>query len=73
MPKKLEALLLADRDVNSLRPLTEHMPPCLLPMGGKPLIIHALEALAASSTANVTVVVAIWPSPSPLEARTLTV
>jgi NDP-sugar pyrophosphorylase family protein len=65
MPKKLEAIILADRNAKSLWPLTEHMPPCLLPMAGKPLIIHALEALAASSTANVTVVVAIDDEATP--------
>ena len=53
------------RSAKSLWPLTEHMPPCLLPMAGKPLIIHALEALAASSTANVTVVVAIDDEATP--------
>ncbi len=58
MSKTVDVLLLADRDGKSLWPLTESMPPCLLPIGGKPLILHALEALATCVTADVTVVVA---------------
>ncbi len=58
MSKTVDILLLADRDGKSLWPLTETIPPCLLPVAGKPLIIHALESIGACVTADVTVVVA---------------
>lgn len=65
MRKPLDVLLLADRDGKSLWPLTETLPSCLLPVGGKPLIVHALESLAASATANVTVVIATEDDQTP--------
>lgn len=65
MSKSIDVLLLADRDGKSLWPLTEAMPPCLLPVGGKPLIMHALEALATCATANVTIVVATGDEMTP--------
>jgi NDP-sugar pyrophosphorylase family protein len=58
MTNALDILVLADRDAKTLFPLTEKLPPPLLPMGGKPLIAHVIETLATCVTANVTVVVA---------------
>jgi len=58
MTDRLNILILADRDARTLWPLTELAPPPLLPLGGKPLIDHVIEALATSVDANVLVVVA---------------
>jgi NDP-sugar pyrophosphorylase family protein len=58
MTDSIDILVLADRDAKPLWPLTEALPPSLLPMGGKPLIAHVIEALSTCVTAKVTVVVA---------------
>jgi len=57
MTERLDILVLADRDSKALWPLTESLPPPLLPLGGKPLIDHVIEALATCVNANVTIVV----------------
>jgi len=41
----VKALVLAAGLGTRLRPLTEELPKCLLPIGGKPLIAHILELL----------------------------
>ena len=40
---------------NRLRPLTEHTPKPLLPIGGKPMIVHHLEKLAAAGLKEVVI------------------
>lgn len=52
-----QALLLADRLGAELKPLTERTCVALLPVAGKPLIEHALEALARAGVQRVIVVV----------------
>ncbi|MEI6874941.1 MAG: ParA family protein, partial [Spirochaetota bacterium] len=42
----MDALLFADRPGASLRPLTSRTAAALLPVAGKPLVVHALEGLA---------------------------
>ena len=44
----MKAMLLAAGFGNRLRPLTDHTPKPLLPIGGKPMIVHHLEKLAAA-------------------------
>lgn len=44
----MKAMVLAAGFGNRLRPLTDHTPKPLLPIGGKPMIVHHLEKLAAA-------------------------
>ncbi len=53
----MDALLFADRPGTALRPLTLRTAAALLPVAGKPLVVHALEALAAAGVKRVLVVV----------------
>ena len=41
----MKAVLLAAGKGERLRPLTDSKPKCLLPVGGKPLLLHWLERL----------------------------
>src|SRR5207247_1018532 len=41
----VKALILAAGLGMRMRPLTEELPKCLLPIGGKPLVTHILELL----------------------------
>ena len=54
MPK-MKAMLLAAGFGNRLRPLTDHTPKPLLPIGGKPMIVHHLEKLAAAGFKEVVI------------------
>ncbi len=65
MTNRIDILVLADRDAKALWPLTEIEPPPLLPMGGKPLVDHVIEALATRVDATVTVVVAAGDTRTP--------
>ena len=42
MTNPIDILVLADRDAKTLWPLTETLPPPLLPIGGKPLVAHVI-------------------------------
>lgn len=65
MTNSIDILILADRGAQSLRPLAEFTPPPLLPVGGKPLIEHMLEAISTEVDARVTVVVAVGDTRTP--------
>lgn len=63
----MQALLLADHRCPGLAPLTERTASVLLPVAGKPIIEHQLEALANSDVRHVTI--AVHPHASQIEAR----
>ncbi len=52
----MQTLVLADRNGAELAPLTDSRPVALLPIGGRPLIEHALIALARHGVREATVV-----------------
>ena len=62
----MEALLFADRPGAALRPLSWRTPAALLPVAGKPLVVHALEALAEAGIRRAVVVVS--PGADEIEA-----
>jgi mannose-1-phosphate guanylyltransferase/phosphomannomutase len=51
----MKALLLADRDNGQLAPLTHHACTAMLPVLGKPLVVHAVESLVASGIREIIV------------------
>jgi mannose-1-phosphate guanylyltransferase/phosphomannomutase len=51
----VKALLLADRDQGQLAPLTDHTCPAMLPIVGKPLVVHAIESLVAAGVREIVV------------------
>ncbi len=51
----MKAMLLAAGYGNRLRPLTDHTPKPLVPVGGKPLIVHHLEKLASTGFTDVVI------------------
>jgi MurNAc alpha-1-phosphate uridylyltransferase len=51
----MKAMLLAAGYGNRLRPLTDHTPKPLVPIGGKPLIVHHLEKLAKAGFRDVVI------------------
>ena len=51
----MKAMVLAAGFGNRLRPLTDHAPKPLLPIGGKPMIVHHLEKLAAAGFKEVVI------------------
>lgn len=52
----MRAIILAESSLCDLSPLTDHIPHPLLPLTGKPILQHALEALHRSSIRDVEVV-----------------
>jgi len=52
----MRAIILAESSQCDLSPLTDRIPHPILPLAGKPLLLHALEALHRSSIKNVEVV-----------------
>ncbi len=53
----LKAVIVAAGEGRRLRPLTKDTPKCLLSVGGRPLILHSLNALEALGVKNVALVV----------------
>ncbi len=52
----MKAIIIAEGSHSSLWPLTERTPHPLLPLAGKPILMHALEILHRSSIWDVEVV-----------------
>jgi NDP-sugar pyrophosphorylase family protein len=59
----MSALVFADRPGNELLPLTKSTPVALLPVGGKALIEHTLEDLAAADVRSITLVLGEQSAP----------
>jgi hypothetical protein len=51
----VEALILAEGGSLQLRPLTDHLPVCLVPVGGTPILDHAVQALRSVDVDHITV------------------
>ena len=51
----MKAMVLAAGYGNRLRPLTDHTPKPLVPVGGKPLIVHHLEKLSSAGFSEVVI------------------
>ena len=63
----MKAMLLAAGRGERLRPLTDKMPKPLIEVGGRPLIVHLIEALAEAGHAEVVINVA-WLGQSLIDA-----
>jgi NDP-sugar pyrophosphorylase family protein len=53
----MQAIILAAGYGKRLRPLTDRIPKCLVPVKGKPLLVRSLELLDARNIHNVLLVV----------------
>jgi choline kinase len=53
----MHALILAAGDGDRLQPLSDGLPKPLLKVGGRPIIVHVLEALGASGVEDATIVI----------------
>lgn len=51
----MKALLLADRDLGQLSPLTDHTCTAMLPVVGKSLLVHSVESLVAAGVRDIVV------------------
>uniref|UniRef100_A0A6M3LW66 Putative nucleotidyltransferase n=1 Tax=viral metagenome TaxID=1070528 RepID=A0A6M3LW66_9ZZZZ len=51
----MKAIVLCAGLGTRMRPLTDHTPKCLLPVGGKPLLHHTLERLAEAGVTDVAI------------------
>jgi N-acetyl-alpha-D-muramate 1-phosphate uridylyltransferase len=51
----MKAMILAAGRGERMRPLTDHTPKPLLPAGGKPLIVHHIERLAAAGLRDIVI------------------
>lgn len=51
----MRAMILAAGRGERMRPLTDHLPKPLLPVGGQPLIVHHLQALRAAGVQDVVI------------------
>ena len=52
----MKTLLLADRHGDELEPLTDRIATALLPVAGKPMLVHTIEEIVLSGIADVEVV-----------------
>lgn len=57
----MKAMILAAGRGQRLKPLTNNCPKPLLPVGGRPLIVHQLQALAASGFTEIVINIAYKP------------
>ena len=62
----MKVLLVASVAGGSLAPLADADCPALLPVAGKPVVLHALEAIAAAGLSDV--VLAVRPSDTRIRA-----
>lgn len=53
----MQAIVLAAGEGRRLRPLTKHRPKVMLPVGGRPILEHVVEALTANGVTEITFVV----------------
>ncbi|MBU1173417.1 MAG: NTP transferase domain-containing protein, partial [Proteobacteria bacterium] len=51
----MKAIVLCAGPGTRMRPLTDHTPKCLLPVGGKPLLHHTLTSLAEAGVTDVAI------------------
>jgi MurNAc alpha-1-phosphate uridylyltransferase len=51
----MKAMILAAGRGNRMRPLTDHTPKPLLPVGGRPLIVHQIERLRAAGITDLVI------------------
>ena len=51
----MKAMILAAGYGKRLRPLTDHTPKPLVPVGGKPLVVHHLEKIAQTGIREVVI------------------
>lgn len=58
----MKAMILAAGRGNRLRPLTDNCPKPLLPIAGRPLIVHLIQSLAASGFTEIVVNIAYQPA-----------
>lgn len=56
----MKGLILAGGNGSRLRPLTNAMPKQLIPVAGRPVLFHGLEALAQAGVTDVAIVVGGW-------------
>lgn len=52
----MNAIILAAGQGQRLRPLTEHLPKCLIPIGGTPILTHMLERVERCGLTDVVIV-----------------
>jgi GTP:adenosylcobinamide-phosphate guanylyltransferase len=52
----IEALILAEGGTGRLRPLTDHVPTSVLPVGGTPILDHQIQVLRSASVGSITVI-----------------
>lgn len=53
---RMKAVILAAGTASRLRPLTEHMPKCLLPVGGKTILSRTIDNLLANDITDLVIV-----------------
>ena len=56
-----QAILIADHEAPALHPFTESLPPCLLPVAGRPVLVHVLDELCEFGITKVFIVMSSFP------------